>query len=56
MRRRLRRRAAAMCGYQSGAKGMYVEKLTFSREIEGCRRVMIRFPVPSPHFVHYEAV
>ena len=38
------------------AIGMYVEKLTFSREIEGCRRVMIRFPVPLPHFVHYEAV
>ncbi len=42
--------AAAMCGYQSGAKGMQVEMPAFSQEIEGCRRVMIRFPEPPPLF------
>ena len=56
MRRRLRRRAAAMCGYQSGAKGVWVAMPAFSREIKGCRRVMIRFPEPPPLFARYEAV
>lgn len=41
-----------MCGYQSGDKGMQVEMPAFSREIEGCRRVMIRFPEPPPLFSH----
>ena len=41
---------AAVCGHQSGAKGIWVVKPTFSREIEMAFGVIFRFPAPSPVF------